>query len=79
MSPPADSRAGGIHRGRVAKAGPRIKGQLDALSLQRVRGDDQAMSPVGHSSPADMRDQPRAASSGRFGLLKHIDGRGDRG
>jgi hypothetical protein len=26
------------------------------------------------SRPADVRDQPGVAGSGRFGVLKHIDG-----
>jgi hypothetical protein len=67
------SCVGGAHSRQVSEAGFRVEGQHDALSLQRVRRNDQVMSPPGHSSPADVRDQPRMAGSGRFGVLKHID------
>ena len=68
------SRVGGAHSGQVSEAGFCVEGQHDALSPQRVRGDDEVVSPPGHSSPADVRDQPGMAGSGRFGVLEHVDG-----
>jgi len=44
------SRVGGAHSGQVSEAGFCVEGQHDALSPQRVRGDDEVVSPPGHST-----------------------------
>ena len=67
------SRVGGAHSGQVFEAGFCVEGEHDALSLQRVRGDDEVVRPPGHSSPADVRDQPGMAGRGRFGVLQHVN------
>ena len=54
-SPPAGSRVDDAHSGQVPEAGFCVEGQHHALGLQRVRGDDQVMTPPGHSSPADVQ------------------------
>ena len=42
------SRVGGADSGQVSEAGFCVEGQHDALSPQRVRGDDEVVSPPGH-------------------------------